>query len=143
MMTIFLYLIITLQCSRHSTLGKNTKQTFILLLVPPRGSCSKYATRGTRGFGLSGEARNNNFIVFVLTRSGLESSTKAITPPMRFDLNKKIKQPKRIRSDQMNLNSSIQILGCGLTLQRNNHLSSFLKSSSVNLKCIVFFFREY
>ena len=49
MMTIFLYLIITLQCSRHSTLGKNTKQTFILLLVPRRSSCSKYATRGTRG----------------------------------------------------------------------------------------------
>jgi hypothetical protein len=34
MMTIFLYLIITLQCSRYSTLRKNTKQTFILLLVP-------------------------------------------------------------------------------------------------------------
>ena len=49
MMTIFLYLIITLQCSRHSTLRKNTKQTFILLLVPPRSSCSKYAMRGTRG----------------------------------------------------------------------------------------------
>jgi hypothetical protein len=48
-MTIFLYLIITLQCSRHSTLGKNTKQTFILLLVPLRSSCSKYATRGNRG----------------------------------------------------------------------------------------------
>ena len=49
MMTIFLYLIITLQCSRHSTLRKNTKQTFILLFVPPRSSCSNYATRGTRG----------------------------------------------------------------------------------------------
>jgi len=49
MITIFLYLIITLQCSRHSTLGKSTKQTFILLLVPRRSSCSKYATWGTRG----------------------------------------------------------------------------------------------
>jgi hypothetical protein len=29
-----------------NTLGKNTKQTFILLLVPRRSSCSKYATRG-------------------------------------------------------------------------------------------------
>jgi len=40
----------TFQCNRHSTL--NTKQTFILLLVTPRSSCSKYATRGTRGLKL-------------------------------------------------------------------------------------------
>ena len=32
---------------------------------------------------LSGEATNTNFIVFGLTRPGLEASTLTVTPPMR------------------------------------------------------------
>jgi hypothetical protein len=44
------------QCSRHSTLGKNTKQTFFFLLVASRSSCSKYATKISKGDNL--ENRN-------------------------------------------------------------------------------------
>jgi hypothetical protein len=47
-MTIFLYLIITLQCSRHSTLGKNTKQHLFYCWYPEEVHVANML-RGARG----------------------------------------------------------------------------------------------